>query len=82
MNIEYWVHRYPYIMKSGRMEHFIPKHRNEEEQEELKGQLEEADPVVDRMRRLNEDVEGLWNLKFYGDGDIYSEEKGEDKKDY
>lgn len=31
LNIEYWVHRYPYIMKSGRLEYFIPKHRNEEE---------------------------------------------------
>lgn len=37
---------------------------------------------MDILRRLNEDIEGLWSFKYYGANDIYSEEKGEDKKEY
>ena len=69
-------------MKSGRLDYFIPKHRNEEDAEELKGQLQDGDPEVERLRSLNEDLEGLWSLKYHGDRDICSIENGEDKKDY
>lgn len=33
--LENWVHYYPHILKSGRTDHFVPKHRVEEEIDEL-----------------------------------------------
>lgn len=42
----------------------------EEEAEELKGKLEESDPILPRLRALNEDAgegAGSWNMKIVGD---------------
>lgn len=61
------------------MSHFIPSHRNEEEVEELKNDLDEKDPPVDLLRMINEDKENLWEFKFHGDRDTYLEQKNENE---
>jgi len=51
-----WVHVHPQILKSGRVIHYIPKGLDEEAANELKGQLEEKEPYVERLRAINEDL--------------------------
>ena len=74
-NAENWVHHYPYILKAGRIKHKAPQGLSEEDAEAKVGELEEADPPVDRLRALNEDAvwgteeEGTppWIFKILGD---------------
>lgn len=73
------MHFYPNVLKSGRIDHFVPKHRNEEERDELLEQLNENDPKVDRLKMLTEDRENLWTFRYYGDNDTYTEIKGENE---
>ena len=79
-NLENWAHKFPIILKSGRVKHFIPSHRNEEEREQLKDELDENDPNCDRLRTLNEDTESLWKFKYYGSNEFYVERDDEDEE--
>lgn len=64
--IDKWHHKYPAILKSGRTSHYIPSHRDEEKADELKDLLDEKDKIPDLLTVLSEDVENIWNIKYYG----------------
>ena len=73
MDLDTWVHKYPLLLKSGRFSHYIPKHCNEDEAEELKDKLEEFDKMEDLLRPLAEDKEKLWEIRYFGDKNTYNE---------
>jgi hypothetical protein len=50
------VHHHPNILKSNRVTHFIPPTVAEEEREEFEGKLAENDPVIERLKAVNEDI--------------------------
>jgi hypothetical protein len=52
---ETWVHVNPYILKQGRITHYIPKNLKQEDAEELKSKLEDKDPNVERLKGISDD---------------------------
>jgi len=79
---EKWVHMYPQVLKSGRITHYVPKHLDEEQANELKASLEEKEPYVERLRAITEDTpfegyETNYLLRQYGDKQIFASD-GED----
>jgi len=77
-----WVHVHPQILKSGRVIHYIPKGLDEEAANELKGQLEEKEPYVERLRAITEDLpfegyETNYLLRTFGDKQVFATDGGE-----
>ena len=62
---EKWVHQHPQVLKSGRVTHYIPKGLDEDAANELKGQLEEKEPYVERLRAITEDTRNILYLKIF-----------------
>jgi radial spoke head protein 4A len=57
---EKWVHQHPQILRSGRITHYIPKNLDEEAANELKGNLEEKEPYIERLRVITEDARNFF----------------------
>lgn len=76
-NVENWVHYHINLLKAGRIEH-LPPNVPEEEKDAVMEKLLETDPIVDRLKAINEDaLEGLkeggaWKLRTYGDSQVYT----------
>lgn len=74
---ENWSHAHANITKQGRVTHIAPEGLNEEEAEEAMNKLNDADPIVDRFRALNDDapwptIETAWQVKLAGDSQAYN----------
>jgi len=73
-----WAHLHPFILKSGRCEHYIPAGLDDEKREELENELNEKDKPEERFRAINEDagMEGeqeAWTHKLKGDKQVYGD---------
>lgn len=53
--LENWSHFNPCILKAGRTSHYIPSTLSEDKREELKTDLEDKDPIVERLKSVTED---------------------------
>lgn len=80
-NLENWVHNYQNILLAGRAEHEAPN-VPEEELDEAMAALEEKDPLIERLKGINEDkpvfkeLEGAWTVKLVGNPQQYAGEEG------
>ena len=54
-----WLHKYPNIMSSGRVEHYVPSSVKEDDREEYMGKLNEVEEasqnIIPRLRTIAED---------------------------
>lgn len=69
LSLENWVYIYPYILKGGRVTHFIPSHRNEEEVDELKDKLDEKDKLIERLSSALVEDQKIWQSYPYNKED-------------
>lgn len=53
--LESWHHFHPNILNAGRVTHFVDPNLNEEDRQAEIDRLNEVDPVVDKLKTLNED---------------------------
>jgi len=74
-NIENWAHFHQNILQAGRLNHLDPD-VPEEEKDAKMADLLEADPMVERLRGITEDVfeplKETWKLRTYGEPQVYS----------
>lgn len=54
-NLENWVHQNQNILKAGRVTHQEPEGVTEEEKEQIMTDLNEKDPVLERLKIIPED---------------------------
>ncbi|KRX04273.1 hypothetical protein PPERSA_11397 [Pseudocohnilembus persalinus] len=84
--LDQWVHLYPALLKQGRTTYWVDPTLSQEQQDEILGELETNDPVVDRLRSIGDaeekspypkqneedDDEPNWVIKEYGDNQQYN----------
>jgi len=86
-NAESWVHINPYILKVGRTAHQAPAGTPDDDVDAAIQEMEEKDPVVEKLKAVGEDVkwgvtdenEGYlpWTFTVVGDTQKYTTDGGE-----
>jgi len=77
-NPESWVHFHQNILKTGRIKHYVPEKLPQEEKDTLLTDLNEKDPVLDKLKGIPEDIlepfkeVPQWKARVYGDPQVYT----------